>query len=336
MPASENPTPDVPGLLVKAGLIASGDLATVAALSGGVSCEAWRATTADGDYAVKVALPQLRVAVEWHAPVERIGAEARWFSVAAKIVPDAVPELVATLPEENALITRFLPPEEAPVWKQELLAGRVDPDVAAAVGDTLARIHAATRGDAEVAAAFPDRSAFYALRIEAFLLYPGERHANVRPILKTLAEDLAQSREALVHGDVSPKNILAAPGGPVILDAECATMGDPAFDLAFCLTHLLLKAAALPSHRPALIVSAARFARAYGARIGTGAASIDARAARLTAALLLARIDGRSPAEYITDEALKALIRARAIDLLIAPPPDTKALITNWQETLDQ
>jgi aminoglycoside phosphotransferase (APT) family kinase protein len=335
MPVSDA-TPDVAALLVKVGLLAPGGPVTVAALSGGVSCEAWRATTEDGDYAVKVALPQLRVAVEWHAPVERIGAEARWFSVAAKIVPDAVPELIASLPEGHALITRFLSPEDAPVWKQELLSGRVDPDVAAAVGDTLARIHAATLGDTEVAAAFPDRSAFHALRIEAFLLYPAERHANVQPILKALAEDLAQSREALVHGDVSPKNILVAPGGPVILDAECATMGDPAFDLAFCLTHLLLKAAALPSHRPALIASAERLVRGYGARTGSGAAVIDARAARLTAALLLARIDGRSPAEYITDDALKALIRARAINLLIAPPPHTEALISNWQETFDR
>ncbi len=46
---------------------------------------------------------------------------------------------------------------------------------------------------------------------------------------------------ALVHGDVSPKKVPAGPRGPVFLDAECAWYGDPAFDLAFCLNHLLLK-----------------------------------------------------------------------------------------------
>ena len=59
--------------------------------------------------------------------------------------------------------------------------------------------------------------------------------------LHALVETTRTTKRALVHGDVSPKNILAGPHGPVFLDAECAWWGDPAFDLAFCLNHLLLK-----------------------------------------------------------------------------------------------
>src|SRR3546814_8749106 len=65
--------------------------------------------------------------------------------------------------------------------------------------------------------------------------------SELAPALTALADDLASRKSALVHGDVSPKNILVSASGPVFLDAECAVYGDPAFDLAFCTTHLLLK-----------------------------------------------------------------------------------------------
>src|SRR3546814_3049456 len=83
---------------------------------------------------------------------------------------------------------------------------------------------------------------FRALRVDPFLLHVADRDAELAPVLRALADDLSARKIALVHGDVSPKNILVAADGPVFLDAECAVYGDPAFDLAFCTTHLLLKA----------------------------------------------------------------------------------------------
>ena len=44
----------------------------------------------------------------------------------------------------------------------------------------------------------------------------------------SLAATTAATKRVLVHGDFSPKNLLAGAGGPVILDAECAWYGDPA------------------------------------------------------------------------------------------------------------
>ena len=52
---------------------------------------------------------------------------------------------------------------------------------------------------------------------------------------------------------MSPKNILVGPDGPIFLDAECAWYGDPAFDLAFCLNHMLLKCLAVPAAAPAFL-----------------------------------------------------------------------------------
>src|SRR3546814_15874158 len=90
---------------------------------------------------------------------------------------------------------------------------------------------------------------FRALRVDPFLLHVADRDAELAPVLRALADDLSARKIALVHGDVSPKNILVAADGPVFLDAECAVYGDPAFDLAFCTTHLLLKAVWLADAR---------------------------------------------------------------------------------------
>ena len=107
----------------------------------------------------------------------------------------------------------------------------------------------------------------------------------------------------MIHGDVSPKNILVGPRGPVFLDAECACIGDPAFDLAFCLKHLLLKCLWVPAARVALLDSFHRMFEAYLSGVDWEApAALEVRCAELLPALFLARVDGKSPVEYVTTE----------------------------------
>lgn len=91
------------------------------------------------------------------------------------------------------------------------------------------------------------------------------KDAELAPALYALADDLSSRKVALVHGDVSPKNILVGADEVVFLDAECAVYGDPAFDLAFCTTHLLLKAVWLGDER--LGEAAAALVEAYRAGI---------------------------------------------------------------------
>ncbi|MGN6290673.1 MAG: nitrilase-related carbon-nitrogen hydrolase, partial [Sphingopyxis terrae] len=146
-----------------------------------------------------------------------------------------------------------------------------------------------------------------------------------------LADDLAARKAALVHGDVSPKNILVGADGPVFLDAECAVYGDPAFDLAFCTTHLLLKAVWLGNER--LGEAATALVEAYRAGIDwEDADALALRAGKLTAALLLARVEGKSPAPYLTDPHHKQIVRDQARALLLAPTP-IDALVANWKRT---
>ncbi|MDE2399329.1 MAG: phosphotransferase, partial [Burkholderiales bacterium] len=138
------------------------------------------------------------------------------------------------------------------------------------------------------------------------------------------------TRRALVHGDLSPKNILVGANGPVLLDAECAWYGDPAFDLAFCLNHLLLKAAHLPASRAGLMAAAEALAAAYFDTVRfEPRALLEAHVASLLPGLLLARVDGKSPLEYLGPETA-ARVRAAATRLLRAPPQDLAALQHGW------
>lgn len=281
----------------------------------------------------KRALAQLRVAADWFAPVERTETEVRWLRRAHAIVPHLCPRVLADDPAHHIFAMAWLPPEQHPVWKDELFAGRVDAGVAAAVGRDLARVHCATAGDAAVAAEFDTGALFDALRIDPFLRHVAGVHPGVAARLLALADDLSTRRTALVHGDVSPKNILVGPDGPVLLDAECAVYGDPAFDVAFCVAHLLLKAVHVAGHGDALRQAALALAEAYLA----GAAfepreALCARAAALTAALLLARIDGKSPASYIRDEGARQLICSAALALLSQPSISLASLIRGWPQ----
>ncbi|MBM3524771.1 MAG: aminoglycoside phosphotransferase family protein, partial [Alphaproteobacteria bacterium] len=145
--------------------------------------------------------------------------------------------------------------------------------------------------------------------------------------LHAIVERTAMTKRALVHGDVSPKNILVGPRGPIFLDAECAWYGDPAFDPAFCLNHMLLKGVWRPARALDYLQLFDTLAASYldGVR-WEPRAKIEARIAALLPGLFLARVDGKSPVEYITTDADRDKVR-RVARALIADPPATLAAI---------
>lgn len=304
-------------------------------LAGGVSSDIWRVDLPQGTVCVKRALAKLKVAADWRAPVERNVYEVEWMRAAGAIVPEAVPRLVGHDPDSGCFAMAFLDQHRYPLWKAELRAGRADPAVAAAVGERLVRIHARTSGRAEIAATFATDHIFHPIRLEPYLLATAERHPDLAPLLRAIVDTTATTKLALVHGDISPKNILVGPQGPVFLDAECAWYGDPAFDLAFCLNHLLLKCLWTPAARDAFLASYGALVDAYRRGIDwEDATAMEARTALLLPGLFLARVDGKSPVEYITAEQDKDRVRRVATALLRDPPAELSAIADRWNKEL--
>jgi aminoglycoside phosphotransferase (APT) family kinase protein len=313
---------EVLGLLRNAGLVSRNETPAFEVLTGGVSSEIWKV----GDVCIKRALPRLRVAQRWEAPVERNRYERLWLEAAGAAAPGAAPRVLAFDDEAGLFAMEYVP---FPVWKERLRQGEASPAFAAQVGASLAAIHRATAGRADVAERFATDAIFHAIRLEPYLLFTGTRHRELRRQLEFLVNRTAQSKLCLVHGDVSPKNIPVGPRGPVFLDAECAWYGDPAFDLAFCLNHLLLKCLWVPRAKTAFLECFEALASSY--LNGVSFEGVEERAASLLPALLLARVDGKSPVEYL-DDPNKEHVRSLARELLTVAST-LKQIREAWQRS---
>ena len=322
---------DILARLSSLGLIEVGAPVVAVRLTGGVSSDIWKVTAGDRIFCVKRAMAKLAVKDDWFAPVERNRYERQWYEIAAARVPGAAPKVIAHDDEAMFFVMEWLDPTDHRLWKGELMAGRVDLGFAAAVGARLAAVHRATTGDIAVAAMFPTGPLFEALRLEPYLRATGRRHPALAGTLEALADRTAATPLALVHGDVSPKNIMSGPDGPVFLDAECAWYGDPAFDLAFCLNHLLLKCLAVPAEAAVFLIAFDELRDAYlGGVTWEPRAALEARAASLLPGLFLARVDGKSPVEYVTRDDERDRVRRVAVPLIERPPATLAAVRDTW------
>ncbi len=307
-------------LVEKLGLGARADVSSVRALTGGVASDIAAVDVGNRRICTKFALEKLRVAEEWHAPVDRNGAEYAWLAFAGKTVPGSAPMLFGRDAELNGFAMEFLQGDDIYLWKTALLDGQPDRDEAAKVAAALGEIHAASARPGFDAAPFQNRQDFYDLRLEPYLAYTASVHNELAASMQSLIESLQSNERVLIHGDVSPKNILFRNGEPVFLDAECATMGDPGFDVAFCLNHLLLKSFHMPDRADERLASVRRFWAAYASKVHwEDIGNLENRVCKLLPALMLARIDGKSPVEYLSGGNHKR-IRAFSIPLVGKPP----------------
>ncbi len=333
------PERDLQQDLRAAGLLKAGEVAVIEPLTGGVSSDIALVSVGARRFCIKRALAKLKVAADWRAPVERNRSEVAWLTVAATVKADCVPDVLADRSAEGWFAMAYLDPATHPVWKAQLRDGIIDAGFAAEVGRGIGRIHAATAGRADLAQRFATDHIFYPIRLEAYLVATADKHPDVAAALHQLVRTTQSNRLALVHGDVSPKNILCrqttSTAQPVFLDAECAWYGDPAFDLAFVLNHLLLKCLWRPQHAARYLACFDALEEAYLGQVTWEAReAMEARAAALLIGLLLARIDGKSPVEYVTDEAQKNSVRAFALPLLTRPPHALAEVRAAWGQRM--
>ena len=305
--------------------IAANETPSCAVLPGGVSNRTVLVERASGEaWVLKQALPKLRVKEDWFSDPARAHREALGLRWLVKLAPaGSITPLVFEDPAQHLVAMQAVPrPHEN--WKTRLLGGRVDQDSVEQFGRLLGTIHRRARElQGEVAPVFGDRTFFETLRLEPYYRFTASRIAPAAGFLEKLVADTLATRLTLVHGDYSPKNILVHAGRLVLLDHEVIHWGDPGFDLGFALTHLLSKALHLPAQRAEFLQAATDFWNAYLNAAGELARSpgLETRAARHTLGCLLARVDGRSPLEYLSEAERN---RQRQIVLaLIRKPPAT-------------
>jgi 5-methylthioribose kinase len=319
------------------GRIGANEQPTLRQLAGGVSSRAMlveRETPADS-WVLKQALPKLRVAVDWFSSPERMRREALALRWMPQLVPaGSAPSLLWEDPDAHLLAMTAVPQPHVN-WKTALLQGR-ELEHAASFGRLLGVVHRrAWERATEIQRDFADRSFFESLRLEPYYRYTAGRVPAAAAFLGELIEKTDRVTETRVHGDFSPKNVLVHDGRLVLLDYEVAHFGDPAFDVGFSTAHLLSKANHLRALEGAFARAAAESWRAYRGEIEatTFAGDMESRAVRHTLACLLARVEGRSPLEYL-DARARQRQRAAAVALMKAPPATMPALVTAWQERL--
>jgi aminoglycoside phosphotransferase (APT) family kinase protein len=316
------------GYLRATGRIAPEENPHIRVLAGGVSNRTVLVQRINGEsWVVKQALPKLRVAVDWFCPPHRAAREAlgmRWLNA---IAPESTTRLVFE-DSANYLFAMEAVPQPHENWKAMLLSGRVEPDHARQFGALLATIHRSgyeQRG--HLPPEFNDASYFEALRIEPYYAYTAAQVPSAAAFLNELIRRTAERRITVVHGDYSPKNILAHEGRLILLDHEVIHVGDPAFDIGFSMTHLISKARHLPKHRDALIDAALTYWRTYSqAMSGAGIVEEDACVAHILGCML-ARAAGRSPLEYLDDDEKREQIYAVLANIRSAPNSVTVAIV---------
>ena len=288
-------------------------------LTGGVASDIAKVTVVDKVYCIKFALAKLRVEADWYAPVERNYAEFRWLQTVNNIIPDRSLKLYGHCAEENGFAMDFISSPESYLFKTALFQGKGQDYQAASIGDLLGHIHNASSHEDFDRSPFHNRDDFHALRLEPYLIHTAGKHPEISENLLDMSDQLYQNQSILIHGDVSPKNIIFDGGLPYLLDAECATMGDPAFDVAFCLNHFILKGLYRPAYQTGYLNLCTAFWHSYKPHINwEHRDKLEARILSLLPMLMLARVDGKSPVEYF-DTTQQDTCRKIALRLIIEP-----------------
>ena len=303
--------PELEALLRAAGLIPPGATVYFTALTGGVASDIWKVEAGGVPFVVKRALPKLRVAAEWRAPVSRNQSEAAWLKVAKTIVPDAVPDIVCHDAQAGLFAMTFFPPENYPVWKAQLRDGHVDLAFAAQVGRAIAQIHSGTANDANIAA--------------ASLTTRSSTRSGSSPIcgrprggIPTAPNGCARWRDDARHqaragpwrlqpeehpGRAATARCSSTPNAPGTATRRSTSRSAS----TTCCSNACGGRSGARATSAAFDALAAATSPAWR---GSRARSSKARVGALLPGLLLARVDGKSPVEYLTEDADRERVRA--------------------------
>ncbi|NEU30466.1 phosphotransferase [bacterium LRH843] len=302
--------------VVQKGLISGEDDFDHEELSGGVSCKVIKITTQTQRFVLKQALPKLKVKDEWFSDIKRIFIERDCLIAFNEMIPQYVPGFIDH-DDNNYLFIMEAAPEKAESWKHQLLNGQLDVKIANKIATALAHIHSKGARSDQLKETFKSRQFFKELRISPYLETIQGKHPSIQSEIDHVIKMLLDNRITLVHGDYSPKNILVAEEDVYILDYEVAHIGHPSFDIAFLTNHLLLKAIKNKHLVHEYMNLMLYFIETYFSTIDfMDRVQLEKDTIRVLALLFLARVDGKSPADYITEEEDKEMIREISFQML--------------------
>ena len=284
---------------------------------GGVSCIAALIEKSGKTMLVKQGRPKLAVKEEWLADPARMRIEAKANEVYNRYVPESVPAVIF-YDDENYIMFREAAPADCVMWKTDLLNGILDFEVAKKTMEALVTVHNKCYNDNDVAKIFADDTIFYQLRISPYIEFVLRKYPALEEFGARLIKRLRERKLTLVHADYSPKNILVLKNRDIcILDYEISHYGDPVFDVAFFTNHIVLKSAYLKEWSAAFLNMLLYMTSTYFSMTTyDDPKQVEADCIKILAMMMIARIDGKSPVEYITGETTKQLVRDMAMRLL--------------------
>lgn len=330
------------------GRLAADTAATARALAWGVSNVVLRIEPEAGEhFVVKQSREQLRTKDDWFSRIDRIFREMDVMAVLQRLLPAGVVPQILFEDRENYLFAMQAVSANHVVWKADLLAGRADVNIAETAANYLAMIHSGSFNDSQLRSRMSDREVFDQLRIDPFYRRIAVKHPQIEPIVSQLIDEMLATPICLVHADFSPKNILIVretgdTGGRLALvDFETAHFGDPAFDLGFFFSHLLLKTVLHAGRADEFLRLAREFHSHYFAAIDSLAASgamsrreLDRRSVLHTAACMLSRIDGKSTVDYLPKPSDHELVRDFCLGIFTDPPTELSAAFERFEQLL--
>lgn len=293
--------------LILEGLVHFDEEVHVSHLPGGVSCRVWKIIRKNDQWVLKQALPKLDVAADWFSDVERIHREHEVMRQIDLVIPDSKIPKILHIDYKNHVYMMDFVRDASETWKSQMMRSVFNPESAKSAAKLLSQIHELSpKIDEKHQVEFKDQSYFVQLRIEAFHRFLTQKYPDLQLDINKLIDELCLEKTCLVHGDFSPKNMLVKSNGEIVLlDFEVAHWGNPVFDVAYCLGHLMLKAWHL-NKRDEIFELIISFLDSYNFKVNNLIPHLGL--------MLLARMDGKSPVNYIQDSKLKDQIRSVAID----------------------
>jgi 5-methylthioribose kinase len=297
-------------------------------LGGGVSNMVLRVRTAETQFVLKQSRPQLRTRDAWFSDIDRIWREMEVMQALAPLLPPQTVPDVLFCDRDNHVFAMSHAPEPFRVWKEMLLAGEVSLDVGRQVGRVLGRLHQASAGNPRLGETFHDIKVFDQLRIDPFYRTVQRRCPDVAALVEPIVERMYSVKEAICHGDYTPKNMLVHDRGFTLVDYETAYFGDPTMDVGLLLAHLILKSIRGPGCRNRCFDLTRAFWQGYAGEVRfRSIEDLQARGIEHLAVCLLARIDGTSPVDYLPQEAKRDAIRRLSRQLL-------REQVGSWDDVL--